>query len=135
MERAELLDGVEAQLAAASTGTVLDAGRLHDLEAQLGDAGFVDETVRLYVRELPGRIAALSKAAAGADADAVRTTAHALKSASGMLGAVALQSACAGLEAAAPRATGAEITARVREVVRLAVRTRDEMTAFVDGRA
>jgi HPt (histidine-containing phosphotransfer) domain-containing protein len=76
----------------------IDLAVLDGLAADIGDREFVVETVRVYLAELPGRIEAIVVGAERGDAAAVRAAAHALKSSSGMLGALGLANICRELE-------------------------------------
>ncbi len=72
-----------------STPPVLDDARIDRLLAELG-ASPLQKVVSTFVTEMPGRLAELRRVAAQGDADAVRRSAHAIRSPSAMLGAAAL---------------------------------------------
>jgi len=59
------------------------------------------EVVTLFLNDLPARLQTIEAALAGGRMEAVSTAAHALKGSAGNIGALALQSCCAALEAAA----------------------------------
>jgi HPt (histidine-containing phosphotransfer) domain-containing protein len=80
---------------------VLDAARLATLEEDIGDADLVRETVRMFLDELPERLATLRAAVAGGDADLMRGAAHALGSPAAMLGATGIASATRTIERSA----------------------------------
>lgn len=85
----------------AGEAPAIDRDTLRRLADDLGDTSFVAETVRLYLAELPERLALLETGLSQGDVDAVRSTAHSLKSASAMLGAGPLSASCLALERAA----------------------------------
>ena len=72
-----------------STAPILDDARIDRLLAELG-AGPLQNVVATFVGQMPGRLAELRRVAAQRDADAVRRSAHAIRSPSAMLGAAAL---------------------------------------------
>ncbi len=81
----------------------LDAGaleRIRHLERR-GSAGLLARIVEAYSESAPGLVAALREAAESADAEALQSSAHSLKSISANLGASKLASLCAGIEALA----------------------------------
>lgn len=89
---------------------------------QLGETSKMDivrELVELYTVLAPQRIDLISVAAGRRDVDAVRTSAHALRGASGNLGVVRMHMVCTDLEMAARRAEWEAIdalTVRLQEL-------------------
>nr|WP_295374552.1 ATP-binding protein [Pseudoxanthomonas sp.] len=89
-------DAAAAARAATPTFPVLDHSMLEELREIAGD-----ETVRiisLFLEDAPRLIAALEKAAAVPDLDAMRDAAHTLKSSSANVGAMALSAAAKRVE-------------------------------------
>ena len=76
----------------------LDTGVLGSLREDLGDVGLVSQDMEVYLEELPNRLVQLHQGIESGSAEQVRSTAHALKGASGMLGAIRLQQLCQQLE-------------------------------------
>ena len=76
----------------------LDTGVLGSLCEDLGDVGLVSQAMEVYLEELPNRLVQLHQGIESGSAEQVRSTAHALKGASGMLGAIRLQQLCQQLE-------------------------------------
>ncbi|HAN03791.1 MAG TPA: hypothetical protein DCQ25_00735 [Elusimicrobia bacterium] len=74
------------------------------------DKAFMTELAGTYLKDLPGRLAAIRAAVAARDAEALRQAAHALKGSSGNIGAQRLQKVCLLLEEAG-RAGSAEVPA------------------------
>ena len=75
-----------------------DAGRLTELGEDLDDPEFLQQTVAVYLEELPGRIAMMHHALRADDRRLLEESAHSLGSASAMLGAVELADACRSIE-------------------------------------
>jgi CheY-like chemotaxis protein len=84
--------------AGATEDASLDTAVLAQLADDLGDAGLVAEAIGVYLEELPGRLVALHRGVESGSSEEVRNTAHALKGASGMLGARRLQAMCQRME-------------------------------------
>lgn len=80
----------------------LDSFVLAELKDLAGpdDKAFMAELAATYLRDLPGRLAAIRAAVAARDAEALRQAAHALKGSSGNIGAQRLQKVCLLLEEA-----------------------------------
>jgi len=76
--------------------TVIDWDELS--ERLCGDDDLVGVVVDLFVEECPGWLAAIVDAVAAADAERIRTTAHALKGAAGNLSAHTVAAAASRLE-------------------------------------
>jgi CheY-like chemotaxis protein/nitrogen-specific signal transduction histidine kinase len=110
----------------------VDLGRLRDLEEQLADRALVVTTVRMFLSQLDGRRAALAAALERHDREALRATAHLLKSSSALLGADALAGACGRIEQRAMvEATEPELTALVAEVERAVTGTLETMAGYL----
>ncbi|GGQ73662.1 ATP-binding protein [Couchioplanes azureus] len=94
-----------------------DLSKLRDLEEQLEDRALVVTTVNTFLSQLEGRRTALAEALRKQDHDALRATAHTLKSSSALLGADPLAEACAEVERRAIAGTSEkDLTALVAEV-------------------
>ncbi|MEV6601499.1 ATP-binding protein [Actinoplanes sp. NPDC051346] len=94
-----------------------DLSKLRDLEEQLEDRALVVTTVNTFLSQLDGRRSALAEALRKQDHDALRATAHTLKSSSALLGADPLAEACAEVERNAIAGTSEkDLTALVAEV-------------------
>ncbi|MFI7600110.1 ATP-binding protein [Actinoplanes sp. NPDC049681] len=83
---------------AAADADAPDLSKLRDLEEQLEDRALVVTTVNTFLSQLDGRRSALADALRRLDHDALRKTAHTLKSSSALLGAGSLAEACAQVE-------------------------------------
>jgi CheY-like chemotaxis protein/HPt (histidine-containing phosphotransfer) domain-containing protein len=81
-------------------GTPLDGTTLAQLRTTMG-VDFVDEVLRTFVEEAGDLIATLRSSLAGHDVDSFRRAAHSLKSSAASIGATALSSQAAELEAKA----------------------------------
>jgi two-component system cell cycle response regulator DivK len=68
-----------------------------------GGAGLVGDMIAIYLTDTPAKVSAARAALAAGDAAALAGAAHAMKSSSAQLGAVALADACAATEDAAER--------------------------------
>jgi len=92
------LDGSEADTDAAPppAPTTFDRGAL--LNRLSGDAGLMTDVIRLFLRDCPTHLAAISVAVTARDAEALREAAHALKGAAGNLSATRLFAAADVLE-------------------------------------
>ncbi|WP_058835661.1 ATP-binding protein [Luteimonas abyssi] len=84
---------------AVSPPPIIDAEVLDELRAMLGDE--VEHLVDVFLEDTPRLIARLEAAAQGPDYDALRDTAHSLKSSSANLGAMRLSEVARRIEAAA----------------------------------
>src|SRR5262249_10527031 len=76
----------------------LDLQVLRELEAELGGADGVRQVIVTFLEGSPRFIAGLRDAAARNDAAGMRQAAHALKSSSALVGAIALSTRCEELE-------------------------------------
>jgi PAS domain S-box-containing protein len=101
----------------------LDTARLTDLVEQLQDAALVASTVELYLSDLPSRCATIAGAGERLDRSALYAAAHALKSASAMLGAAAIADLCQRLMIAAEDAAGPDLRALAATLAPTAART------------
>jgi CheY-like chemotaxis protein/HPt (histidine-containing phosphotransfer) domain-containing protein len=101
----------------------LDTARLTDLVEQLQDAALVASTVELYLSDLPSRCAAIAGAGERLDRTALYAAAHALKSASAMLGAAAIADLCQRLMVAAEDAAAPDLRALAATLAPTAART------------
>ncbi|MFI5935902.1 ATP-binding protein [Actinoplanes sp. NPDC051494] len=99
----------------------VDLEKLHELERQLEDRALVEITVNTFLAQLDGRRTALAEALRNHDHDALRATAHTLKSSSALLGADPLAEACARVERNATAGTSEEELAGLVESVENAV--------------
>lgn len=79
----------------------LDVSVLDTLANDLGDLDLVHETVRTYLHELPIRLDIMDAALQAGDQARLKETAHSLKSASAMLGAIHMAQLCGQVERAA----------------------------------
>jgi CheY-like chemotaxis protein len=99
MAIASVMTGPMAAQAQAANTAPVAVEVLTDLVADLGDSQVVEQTLDIYLEELPGRLVSMSDALASEHFDTLRDSAHALKSSSLMLGAVTLSDLCRDLEA------------------------------------
>ena len=76
----------------------LDVAKLAQLTEDLGGPELVVQTLGVYLEELPLRLVSMHRSMEAGSADEVRATAHALKGASGMLGAMKLYELCRRME-------------------------------------
>lgn len=110
----------------------LTLARLRQLDP--GDErGFVQRVLEAYARSLGRHLEALAEAAAVGDLGAAGEQAHALKSSSASVGAIALSAACADLER---RARAGDVEALGAPLLALAgegARVRDAVQAMLRG--
>jgi HPt (histidine-containing phosphotransfer) domain-containing protein len=95
---------------------VLDARRLAELGDDLGDAEFLEETIGVYLSELPKRRAAMNAAHDVHDDDALRGVGHSLGSSSALFGAAEVEIACRALELYPPGLDMAGVAELVAQV-------------------
>ena len=95
---------------------VLDHGVLRGLQADLGGAGELREVIATFLEGSPRFLAALRDAAARNDLTEMGRAAHALKSSSAMLGAIALSTQCAELEQSSRSGTVIDTVARAAAI-------------------
>lgn len=88
-------DGVQAAVAGRATFDEDDMRR-----RMSGDDALMTDVIRLFLEDLPVRLAAIEAAVTGRNADALRTAAHALRGAAGNVSAGALCDAARVLERA-----------------------------------
>ena len=89
-----------------SSGEVIDFGHLLDESVLLelkelegeDEPDFVEQLLRIFVLETPGRIGVLRRAADRGDSAGVKMTAHQLKGVSRQLGLVAMMEVCQKIE-------------------------------------
>ena len=87
--------------AAPAPNGILDPGTLAQLrELDEGGTGLLAEMFQLFCEDVPPRLDQMREALAAGDAKALGEVAHALKGASGSMGATALRHLCADLEKA-----------------------------------
>ncbi|MET8149497.1 ATP-binding protein [Actinoplanes sp. NPDC049668] len=109
--------GPDEPVPAADDEAGPDLSKLRDLEEQLEDRALVVTTVNTFLAQLDGRRSALAEALRKQDHDALRATAHTLKSSSALLGADPLAHACAQVERNAIAGTSEQdLTALVADV-------------------
>jgi CheY-like chemotaxis protein len=90
--------GAAESAAAPASPVTLDHRVLRELQGELGGADALREIITTFVDGSPRFLAAMREAAARNDTSGMRQAAHALKSSSAMLGAVALSTQCEALE-------------------------------------
>lgn len=83
---------------APAVGESLDVVKLQQLTDDLGGPDLVLQTMEIYLEELPVRLVSLHRSMESGSAEEVRATAHSLKGASGMLGAMKLYDLCRRME-------------------------------------
>jgi HPt (histidine-containing phosphotransfer) domain-containing protein len=94
----------------------LDHRVLRELEAELGGADELRQIIATFLDGSPRFLAALRDAAARSDTAGLRQAAHALKSSSAMLGAIALSTRCDELEQSGRSGTVVDAAARVAAI-------------------
>jgi CheY-like chemotaxis protein len=101
-----------------SAAAVLDEAVLADLRQYQnpGERDFVTELIGIFGEDLTGRLAQINAGIAAADAQRIRQAAHALKGASGELGARRMREICARLELSAAQGTITNAPAMAREL-------------------
>ena len=102
-EHSKLLVGDRSHSPEFGGELVLDADALHALCEIVGDdyAEFLAEIIDVYLEDADERLLAIEPAVEQCDWEAVGKVAHALKSASANVGAVAFANVCGRVEAAA----------------------------------
>ncbi|MCB0915129.1 MAG: Hpt domain-containing protein [Actinobacteria bacterium] len=118
----------------SDTRSVLDTTVLATLEADIGDRGFVLDTIEVFLTELPDRVVAITGALELGNTAEVRAVAHSLKSSSAMLGAMPLSEECADLEATA-RDGGRfkDPMSAASRLAELAARTEEALRGYLSG--
>jgi signal transduction histidine kinase/CheY-like chemotaxis protein/HPt (histidine-containing phosphotransfer) domain-containing protein len=92
-------------------------------------ASLFENVIRVYLRDLPSCVAKICAALAANDADALRKSAHGLKSSSANAGADRLVAICKALELMGRQAAIANASERIAEVELEAVRVRSALQA------
>ncbi len=115
--------------AAIGNGEVLDARVLAGLREyqRPGEPDFLTHLIGIFLDDLSLRLEIIRNAQTLADLETLRSAAHALKGASGELGAKRLHALCAELEATARRGILATVQPLAREVEDEAVRVRQAL--------
>jgi CheY-like chemotaxis protein len=88
----------EPSTAGPASSAALDHRVLRELHAELGGIEALREVIATFLDGSPRFLAAMREAATRRDASGMRRAAHALKSSSAMLGAIALSNQCEELE-------------------------------------
>jgi|SRR5579864_7951263 two-component system, sensor histidine kinase and response regulator len=114
---------------AIGNGEVLDARVLAGLREyqRPGEPDFLTHLIGVFLDDLSLRLESIRNAQTRGDLETLRSAAHALKGASGELGAKRLNVLCARLEAAARSGILAAVQPLAREVEDEAVRVRRAM--------
>jgi len=111
---------------------LMDFGRLNEFkEFDDEQQTMTREVIALFVADAPRRLEAIEAAVASRDSESLSRAAHALKGAAGNIGAVAVQAACASLEADAR--TGVlphDLTARLARLQVMVVKTRAALSGW-----
>jgi signal transduction histidine kinase/DNA-binding response OmpR family regulator/HPt (histidine-containing phosphotransfer) domain-containing protein len=100
----------------SSSPAVLDHRVLRELESELGGADGLRQVIVTFLEGSPRFLAGLRDAAARGDVAGMRQAAHALKSSSALLGAMALSSRCEELEGESRSGSVADPVARVAAI-------------------
>ncbi|MDQ1245691.1 MAG: hypothetical protein QG597_58 [Actinomycetota bacterium] len=116
-----------------SAEPAIDTATLDALESDIGDRGFVVDTVEVYLAELPERVASIAAGLEADRADDVKAIAHSLKSSSAMLGALRMASLCATLEHQGATGQGFDSTTVVAQVRAEAAAAEAGLRAYVTG--
>lgn len=106
--------------------------RLRQLDPD-GQRGFVRQVLQAYARSLERHLAALADAALAADLHRAGEQAHALKSSSASIGALALSTLCAEVERRARAGDAAVLAAPLRALGDEGARVRDAVQAMLRG--
>ena len=111
---------------------VLDARVLAGLREyqRPGEPDFLTHLIGIFLDDLSVRLESIRSAQTQGDLETIRLAAHALKGASGELGAKRLQVLCAELEATARSGIIAAVQPAVREIEDEAARVRRAMEAL-----
>jgi signal transduction histidine kinase/DNA-binding response OmpR family regulator len=106
----------EPPTAGSASAATLDHRVLRELQADLGGAEALRQVVATFLDGTPRFLAVLRDGAARSDASAMRQAAHALKSSSAMLGALALSTECGELERLSRAGPVVDAAARVAAI-------------------
>ena len=117
-----------------SPSGALDRSVLRDLQAELGGADVLRDVIATFLEGTPGFLRTLRAAAQEGDGGAARRAAHAIKSSSAMLGALALAARCDELERLTRAGEVRELSERVAAIEALYGATRQALEAEI-GRA
>jgi HPt (histidine-containing phosphotransfer) domain-containing protein len=117
---------------AIGNGEVLDASVLAGLREyqRPGEPDFLTHLIGIFLDDLSARLESIRNAQTRGDLEALRSAAHALKGASGELGANRLRALCADLEATARSGILAAVEQLAREAEDEAIRVRHAMEAL-----
>ena len=118
---------VRAPAAAPATSDPIDPQTFDRFRGEVGGDEFAARFVRVFLRELDGRLAGLREGANAGDGEVLRSLAHTLKSTSAMMGAVRLADRCGELEAAGREGSSAAAGFLVEEVCRDAEAAREAL--------
>ena len=116
-----------------TSGPLLDRTVLDSLERDLGDASVVREVVETYLGLLPERRSAVAEAAGAHDLVRLRRSAHALGSASAVVGAVELRGLCRELEHLDPTSETAVLDPLLEAWGSSCARTQDALRTWAAG--
>jgi CheY-like chemotaxis protein len=108
--------GTQPSRAGSATSAVLDHAVLRQLQVELGGAEGLREVIATFLDGTPRFLDALRDASARNDASGMLQAAHALKSSSAMLGAMALSTLCVELERVSRAGTVVDAVARVAAI-------------------
>jgi two-component system, sensor histidine kinase and response regulator len=121
---------------AATSGSVVDgeeapavdAGALRMLSESADDGeNFLGELIRVYLRDLGRRIAAMNSGLEAGDAERIAQAAHAIRGSSGHFGAKTLVALCRGIETSARNGLAVELGPAVTAAVRESARVRQAL--------
>jgi CheY-like chemotaxis protein/HPt (histidine-containing phosphotransfer) domain-containing protein/anti-sigma regulatory factor (Ser/Thr protein kinase) len=118
-------------LAEPPTTPAVDLNRLRALAEELADRPLVVATVSTFLAELDRRRTAMTDAADRGDREALRATAHTLKSSSALLGADTLAAACAAVERRATTAARHDLARLLTAVDQAAVPAAAALAGYI----
>jgi CheY-like chemotaxis protein/HPt (histidine-containing phosphotransfer) domain-containing protein len=116
LERLPVAAPIPVPRQGAATAVSLDTATLVQLRDDLGDPGLVADAMGIFLEELPVRLVSIHRSFGAGPSEDVRAAAHALKGASGMLGADRLSSLCAQMEVDPSDLVLSELTAEAEKV-------------------
>ena len=116
LERLPVAAPIPVPRQGAATAVSLDTATLVQLGDDLGDPGLVADAMGIFLEELPVRLVSIHRSFGAGSSEDVRAAAHALKGASGMLGADRLSSLCAQMEVDPSDLVLSELTAEAEKV-------------------
>ncbi|MGA2410464.1 MAG: response regulator, partial [Candidatus Binataceae bacterium] len=129
----------ENEIRTAPDGTAIDTNVLNQLrEFDRPGEPFVANLIRMFLSDLAARLEEMEAAAARGDRHRISRAAHALKGASGELGAMRLRELCGGLELKSQIEPLGDVKRLIRELEEEAVRVREalesqQVPASADG--